>query len=169
LFSLTKGRKLNTKIGVPNTQTVKALPNDKLNLNITKRFLQKIGVINTQNIYLQKTFVKLNTKAKHILLIILFSLQVKAIVEKVGINFRVEVPLSGEKTTAGSFEFDPPLDDLPVDVDMKLDELGELEPIIKPLVINPVKKKIIEILKGEVKELIDKKIQQFIPGVNSLT
>ena len=69
----------------------------------------------------------------------------------------------------GSFEFDPPLDDLPVDVDMKLDELGELEPVVKPLVINPVKKKIIEILKGQVKDLIDKKIQQFIPGINALT
>ena len=52
---------------------------------------------------------------------------------------------------------------------MKLDELGELEPVVKPLVINPVKKKIIEILKGQVKELIDKKIQQFIPGINALT
>jgi len=98
-----------------------------------------------------------------------FKPEVKAIVEKVGINFGVEVPLSGEQTSAGSFEFDPPLDDLPVDVDMKLDELGELEPVVKPLVINPVKKKIIEILKGQVKELIDKKIQQFIPGINALT
>ena len=70
---------------------------------------------------------------------------------------------------SGSFEFDPPLDDLPVNVDMKLDELGELEPIVKPLVIDPVKKKIIEILKGQVKDLIDKKIQEYIPGVNALT
>merc|ERR1719369_2361638 len=98
-----------------------------------------------------------------------FKPEVKAIVEKVGINFGVSVPLSGEKTSAGSFEFDPPLDDLPVDVDMKLEELGELEPIVKPLVINPVKKKIIEILKGEVKELIEKKVKEYIPGVNALT
>ena len=69
----------------------------------------------------------------------------------------------------GSFEFDPPLDELPVDVDVELAELGELEPVLKPLVINPVKKKIIEILKGQVKELIDKKIQQFIPGIHALT
>jgi len=81
----------------------------------------------------------------------------------------VEVPLSGEHTSAGSFDFDPPLDDLPVDVDMKLEELGELEPIVKPLVINPVKKKIIEILKGQLKELIDKKVKEYIPGINALT
>merc|ERR1719369_2618431 len=53
--------------------------------------------------------------------------------------------------------------------DLKPEELGELEPIVKPLVINPVRKKIIEILKGEVKELIEKKIQEYIPGVNALT
>ena len=52
---------------------------------------------------------------------------------------------------------------------MKLDELGDLEPVVKPLVINPIKKKIIEILKGEVKELIDKKIKEFIPGLKALT
>jgi hypothetical protein len=98
-----------------------------------------------------------------------FKPQVKAVVEKVGIHFGVEVPLSGEQTSAGSFEFDPPLDELTVDVDVELAELGELEPVLKPLVINPVKKKIIEILKGQVKELIDKKIQQFIPGIHALT
>ena len=35
------------------------------------------------------------------MIIIFFLLKVKAIVEKVGINFGVEVPLSGEQTTAG--------------------------------------------------------------------
>lgn len=98
-----------------------------------------------------------------------FHPEVKAIVEKIGIKFGVDVPLSGASSTTGLFEFDPPLDDLPVDVDIKLDELGELEQVVKPLVIQPVKKKLIEILKGELKEKITEKISKFIPGVSALT
>ena len=43
----------------------------------------------------------------------LLSCQVKAMVEKVGILCSLTLPLQGS-STAGSVEFDPPLDDLPV-------------------------------------------------------
>jgi len=69
----------------------------------------------------------------------------------------------------GFFDFDPPLEDLPVDVDVKLDELGDLEQIVKPYIIDPVKRKVGEILKKEVKELVEKMMNKEIPGLNVLT
>lgn len=97
-----------------------------------------------------------------------FKPEVKAMVEKVGIKFNVEVPFTGE-TVAGNFDFSPPLDDLPVDVDIKLDELQELEEIVKPLVIAPVKEKICEILRGQMKDIIIELIKKNIPGISALT
>ena len=69
----------------------------------------------------------------------------------------------------GFFDFDPPLEDLPVDVDVKLDELGDLEHIVKPYIIEPVKRKLGEILKKEVKELVEKMMHKEIPGLDALT
>jgi len=98
-----------------------------------------------------------------------FKPEVKALVEKVGINFGVSVPLDGSSSTTGTFNFDPPLDDLPVDVDIKLGELSEIEEEVKALVIDPVRRKLIEILKGELREKLTEKINKFIPGVSALT
>jgi len=97
-----------------------------------------------------------------------FQPEVKAIVEKLGIKFDVEVPFTGE-TTTGDFSFEPALDDLPVDVDIKLGELQELADIVKPLVIAPIKEKIKEILKGRGKEIIMELVKKNIPGISSLT
>ena len=66
------------------------------------------------------------------------------------------------------FDFDPPLEDLSVDVDVNLYELGDLEPIVKPYIIDPVKRKVVEVLKSEVKELVQRIIEQDIPGLGSL-
>ena len=66
------------------------------------------------------------------------------------------------------FDFDPPLEDLSVDVDVNLYELGDLEPIVKPYIIDPVKRKVVEVLKSEVKELVQRIIKQDIPGLGSL-
>ena len=52
---------------------------------------------------------------------------------------------------------------------MKLDELGDLEQIVKPYIIDPVKRKVGEILKKEVKELVEKILNKEIPGLNALT
>ena len=65
------------------------------------------------------------------------------------------------------FDFDPPLEDLSVDVDVNLYELGDLEPIVKPYIIDPVKRKVVEVLKSEVKELVQRIIKQDIPGLGS--
>ena len=69
----------------------------------------------------------------------------------------------------GFFNFDPPVDNLPVDVDVKLGELGDLEPLIKEHIIDPVKRKIAHVLKTEVKQLVQKVIQEQIPGLKALT
>jgi len=98
-----------------------------------------------------------------------FKPEVKALVEKLGINFGVSVPLDGSSSTTGTFNFEPPLDDLPVDVDIKLGELSEIEEEVKALVMDPVKRKLIEILKGQFREKITEKINKYIPGISALT
>jgi len=52
---------------------------------------------------------------------------------------------------------------------VKLDELGDLERIVKPYIIEPVKRKLGEILKKEVKELVEKMMHKEIPGLDALT
>jgi len=98
-----------------------------------------------------------------------FKPEVKALVKRVGINFGVQVPLDGSTSTTGTFNFDPPLEELPVDVDIKLDELGEIEEEVKSLIIDPVKRKLIEILRGELQEKLKEKVSKFIPGISALT
>jgi len=98
-----------------------------------------------------------------------FKPEVKALVKEIGINFGVQVPLDGSSSTTGSFTFDPPLEDLPVDVDIKLDELGEIEEEVKSLIVDPVKRKLIEVLKGELREKLNEKITKYIPGISALT
>lgn len=94
--------------------------------------------------------------------------QVRASVEKVGILCSLQIPLRGA-STSGSFQFDPPLDELPVDVDVKLHELGQLEPLVKSQVIDPVRNRLVSVLRTEVKEMIQEKLQAIIPGIRALT
>ena len=68
----------------------------------------------------------------------------------------------------GFIDFDPPIEDIPVDVDVKLDELGELEQYFVPYIIDPVKSKVGEILKKQVKELVEKMMNKEIPGLSAL-
>merc|ERR1719411_937945 len=98
-----------------------------------------------------------------------FSPEVEALVEIIGIKCGLVIPNMSGANSDGFFDFDPPLEDLPVDVDVKLDELGDLEHIVKPYIIEPVKRKLGEILKKEVKELVEKMMHKEIPGLDALT
>ena len=115
-----------------------------------------------------------------------FSPEIKAKVEKIGLKFGIAIPIMhGEEKDgkadkckvsdqkkkyiySGFLDFDPPLEDLPVDVDVKLDELGELEQYFKPYIIDPVKSKVGEILRKQVKELVEKIMNKEIPGLSAL-
>ena len=94
--------------------------------------------------------------------------QVIAMVEKVGILCSLTLPLQGA-STAGSVEFDPPLEDLPVEVDVKLHDLAQLEPLVKSQVIDPVRNKLVSVLRSQVKELVQEKLQSIIPGLGAFT
>ena len=50
---------------------------------------------------------------------------------------------------------------------MKMDELGDLEQIIKPYIIDPVKRKIGETLKEEVGVLVRNMLMKDIPGLSA--
>ena len=65
-------------------------------------------------------------------------------------------------------DFDPPIDDLAVDVDVNLGELGGIEELVKPYIIDPVKRKLGEVLKAEVKGLVQRIMKEGIPGLSSL-
>ena len=91
-----------------------------------------------------------------------------ASIEKVGILCSLTIPLRGA-STSGSFEFDPPLNDLPVDVDVKLHELGQLEPLVKSQVVDPVRNKVVSVLRTQVREMVEEKLQSIIPGISALT
>ena len=91
-----------------------------------------------------------------------------ASIEKVGILCSLQIPLRGASTT-GSFQFDPPLDDLPVDVDVKLHELGQLEPLVRSQVIDPVRNKLVSVLRSQVRDLVQDKLQSVIPGLGAFT
>ena len=65
-------------------------------------------------------------------------------------------------------DFDPPLEELLVDVDVNLGELESIEELIKPYIIDPVKRKLGEVLKAEIKELVERVTKEGIPGLKSL-
>ena len=65
-------------------------------------------------------------------------------------------------------DFDPPIDELAVDVDVNLGELGGIEELVKPYIIDPVKRKLGEVLKAEVKGLVQRIMKEGIPGLSSL-
>ena len=65
-------------------------------------------------------------------------------------------------------DFDPPLEELAVDVDVNLGELESIEELVKPYIIDPVKRKLGEVLKAEIKELVERVTKEGIPGLKSL-
>ena len=55
-----------------------------------------------------------------------------------------------------------------MDVDVNLGELESIEELIKPYIIDPVKKKLGEVLKAEIKEVVQRVTKEGIPGLKSL-
>lgn len=92
--------------------------------------------------------------------------KMEAKVNKINVKFGIDIPLSREATTAGSMEFHPVLEELPIELDMDLGELGPLEKIIRPLVVDPVRKRLVTALRDEVTKIIKEKIQNI--GLSSL-
>ena len=65
-------------------------------------------------------------------------------------------------------DFEPSIEDLGVDVDVNLGDLESIEELVKPYIIDPVKRKLGEVLKAEIKEIVQKIMKDDIPGLGSL-
>ena len=65
-------------------------------------------------------------------------------------------------------DFEPSIEDLGVDVDVSLGDLESIEELVKPYIIDPVKRKLGEVLKAEIKEIVQKIMKDGIPGLGSL-
>ena len=63
--------------------------------------------------------------------------------------------------------FEPSIEDLAVHVDVNLGELEGIEELVKPYIIDPVKRKLGEVLRV-IKELVHRIIKDDIPGLVSL-
>ena len=64
--------------------------------------------------------------------------------------------------------FEPSIEDLAVHVDVNLGELEGIEELVKPYIIDPVKRKLGEVLRV-IKELVQRIMKDDIPGLGSLT
>jgi len=119
-----------------------------------------LGVTNLESPFDTSTSVEVTEK---------FQPEVAALVDKIGFECGVEIPIKSGSSLDGTFNFDPPVDDLPVHVDVKLGELGDLEPLVKDYIIEPVKRKLGEKLKTEFKQVVQKILKEQIPGLSALT
>ena len=64
--------------------------------------------------------------------------------------------------------FEPSIEDLAVHVDVNLGELEGIEELVKPYIIDPVKRKLGEVLRV-IKDLVQRIMKDDIPGLGSLT
>jgi len=97
-----------------------------------------------------------------------FSPDISALVDTVGIVFGIVIPFSSGVSNDPFLDFDPPLEELAVDVDVNLGELESIEELVKPYIIDPVKRKLGEVLKAEIQELVQRVTKEGIPGLKSL-
>ena len=65
-------------------------------------------------------------------------------------------------------DFEPSIEDLGVDVDVNLGDLESIEELVKPYIIDPVKRKLGEVLRSEIKEIVQRVMKKDIPGLGSL-
>ena len=82
--------------------------------------------------------------------------KVNQIVMKLGLV----LPLDRSSSVAKEVTFEPALEELPVEVDMELGELGPLEGVIRPLVVDPVRLHLATVLRKEVVRIIKDKAQE---------
>jgi hypothetical protein len=83
--------------------------------------------------------------------------KMEASVNEISVNFDLAIPLDRSTSSTKQVAFDPPLDELPVEVDMDLGELGALEGIVRPLVVDPVRKRLVSALREEIVRIIREK------------
>ena len=82
--------------------------------------------------------------------------KVNQIVMKLGL----ELPLDRSSSVAKEVTFEPTLEELPVEVDMELGDLGPLEGVIRPLVVDPLRLHLAGVLRKEVVRIIKEKAQE---------
>jgi len=92
--------------------------------------------------------------------------KMEAGVGEISVKLGVDIPLTGETSAAGNMDFTPILEELPVELDMDLGELGPLEKIIRPLVVDPVRKRLVTALRDEVTKILKEKFKKI--GLSSL-
>jgi len=92
--------------------------------------------------------------------------KIAAGVEKINVECGVKIPLSRDGATDGNIGFVPPLEELPIDLDMDLGELGPLEGVLRPLIIDPVRKRLVAALRDEVTGIVKEKVRKI--GLSSL-
>lgn len=86
--------------------------------------------------------------------------QMEARVEQIVATFSLVIPLSRGGGSTRELTFLPPLEELPVMLDMDLGELGPLEDIIRPLIVEPVRQKLVAALREEVTRIVREKVQE---------
>jgi len=92
--------------------------------------------------------------------------KMEAKVNQINLKLGVDIPLSRDSSHAGLMEFEPKLEELPIELDMDLGELGPLEKIIRPLIVDPVRKRLVIALRDEVTKIVKEKVQKI--GLSSL-
>ena len=65
-------------------------------------------------------------------------------------------------------DFEPSIEDLGVDVDVNLGDLESIEELVKPYIIDPVKRKLGEVLRSQIKQIVQMVMKDNIPGLGSL-
>lgn len=83
--------------------------------------------------------------------------KMEASVNEIAVSFGLEIPLDRTASSTKEVAFDPPLEQLPVEVDMDLGDLGALEGIVRPLVVDPVRKRLVSALRDEIVKIIREK------------
>jgi len=83
--------------------------------------------------------------------------KMEASVNEIAVNFDLAIPLDRSTSSTKEVAFAPPLEQLPVEVDMDLGDLGALESFVRPLVVDPVRKRLVNALREEIVRIIREK------------
>jgi len=92
--------------------------------------------------------------------------KMEASVNEIAVNFDLAIPFDRSTSSTKEVAFTPPLEQLPVEVDMDLGDLGALESFVRPLVVDPVRKRLVNALREEIVRIIREKASGI--GLSSL-